>query len=355
MNKNAVVCAMSILTAVTCAFAQKIEVSAAATVPKEYTGKSGEKFLYRWHEPAVKEQQKKYPLVILLHGAGERGDNNKSQLQWGGTPIVEYFKKTGEEFFFVAGQVPRGLRWVEVPWNEMEHRMPEQPSKSMGLLIELISSLLSSELPIDHDRLYATGVSMGGYGTWDLISRKPEWFAAAMPVCGGGDVKQAAKLRDLPISIHHGDADGSVPLWRSRAMISALYAAGSFYARYTEYPGCGHNSWIPAYGTEANLKWMFSKKRHVAKSVAADIFAEAGVPWPGAHYEMSFEFSQDGGKTWHRGSIRQCEGFPQKLINDAVVSTAPFKMKSIGVKKLRIVGNKVDGIRFRNGSVKLLP
>lgn len=342
------------VTAATC-FAQNIEVAAEATVPKEFTGKSGEKFLYRWREPAVKEAGKKYPLVVLLHGAGERGADNKKQLVWGATPIVEYFKKNNEEFFLVAGQVPLNRGWVEVPWGSLDHRMPKQPSKTMGLLIELLSGLLESNQTVDVDRVYATGISMGGYGTWDLISRKPEWFAAAMPVCGGGDVMQAAKLRDLPIFIYHGDADTAVPVWRSRAMIGALYKAGSLAARYVEYPGCGHNSWLPAYGTVGNLKSLFSQKRFAAKWQNADVAGEAGVAIPGAHYEVAFEFSTDGGKNWKGGMVRKGASHAIPLVKDVVAPAAPFSVKTLPNKQVRIVGSTKREVLFRNGKIRALP
>ena len=99
-----------------------------------------------------------------------------------------------------------------------------------------------------------------GYGTWDILSRRPEVFAAAMPICGGGDVAQAQKIAKVPIWTFHGSADGAVPVCRSRNMVSALWAAGS-NAHYREYPDAGHNVWGRTYGDAEVLNWFFKQKK----------------------------------------------------------------------------------------------
>lgn len=216
-----------------------------------------EGFNYRFHAPARLEPGKTYPLVLLLHGAGERGDDNRSQLKWGADEIVKWFQTKGEEFYFVAGQVPDGRKWVEVDWSAKSHAMPVEPSVSMEGLIGLVEDLFRTAA-IDRSRVYVTGISMGGYGTWDLVSRKPEWFAAAMPICGGGDPAQAERIKDVPIWAFHGDADTAVPVCRSRAMTSALWAIGG-KVRYREYYGYGHNVWSATYADAAVMDWFFSK------------------------------------------------------------------------------------------------
>ena len=330
--------------------------AAQATVPKEFVAKNGSKLLYRWHEPSVRKPGEKYPLVVLLHGAGERGTNNVSQLVWGAIPLFDYMRKRGREFFFVAGQVPKGKQWVDVPWRGLDHRLPEKPSETMALLMELLSGLLESESAIDQDRVYATGVSMGGYGTWDLVSRRTEWFAAAMPICGGADIRQAPKLRDLPVFIHHGDMDGAVPVWRGRSMIAALRNAGSHVARYTEYPGCGHDSWKPAYGDEKNLDWLFSKKRIVRPGWSPVAIGAEGVPVPGKNYEVSFEFSADKGGVWNRGMVRRVPGFPISLVNDNVVTAPDFSLSGLPDGRWTLVPSKKGTpVLFRNVRCRVLP
>ena len=115
---------------------------------------------------------------------------------------------------------------------------------------------MQKELPIDPKRLYVMGLSMGGYGTWDALQRYPEKFAAAVPICGGGDETAADRIK-APVWAFHGDADGAVPVQRSRNMIEAIRKAGG-KPKYTEYPGVGHNSWSAAFKDPELLKWLFS-------------------------------------------------------------------------------------------------
>ena len=121
-------------------------------------------------------------------------------------------------------------------------------------------------LPVDKNRVYLTGLSMGGYGSWELAMRRPTVFAAVAPVCGGGDESQAARLKSLPIWAAHGDADRVVWPDRSRRMVEAVRKAGG-HIRYTEYPGTGHNSWTPFYAdTTGVVPWMFQQTRKAADS-----------------------------------------------------------------------------------------
>lgn len=121
--------------------------------------------------------------------------------------------------------------------------------------------LLKPEFPqIDPDRLYITGLSMGGFGTWDAIQRKPDLFAAAVPICGGGDVSKASHITKIPIWVFHGAEDNLVnPKW-SRDMVEAIKRAGG-NPKYTEYPGVGHHSWVPAYSDPELFEWLFSQKK----------------------------------------------------------------------------------------------
>ncbi|MCA9047007.1 MAG: prolyl oligopeptidase family serine peptidase, partial [Planctomycetaceae bacterium] len=130
-------------------------------------------------------------------------------------------------------------------------------------VLELLDQLIKTHA-IDEDRIYVMGLSMGGYGTWDLLARHPEKFAAGVPICGGGDEKQAAKIKEMPIWVFHGDADTAVKVERSRNMVAAIKEAGG-KPKYTEYPGVGHNSWTPAINEPEILPWLFSQKRAAAK------------------------------------------------------------------------------------------
>ena len=233
--------------------------SAAMTEAKAFKGAGGGTLLYRIHSPTKIENGRRYPLVLFLHGAGERGADNAMQLVWGVWPILSYMKEKGIEGYVVAPQCPNGEQWVDTPWSNPAHRMPEKPSRSMALVMELLDDLVK-ELPVDANRVRVTGISMGGYGTWDIVQRRPELFAAAMPMCGGGDDLLAWKIRSVPIWTFHGDKDTAVPVVRSRQMVSALWQCGG-NVRYREYPGMGHGCWIRTYQDPEVLDWFFSRSK----------------------------------------------------------------------------------------------
>lgn len=228
------------------------------TEAREFTGSNGKVFRYRWGEKKAPEGVK-VPVVIFLHGAGERGTNNVSQLVHGVKPLLKWLDSHEKGYKLFAGQVPGGQRWVEVHWGAKNHTMPEQPSETMANALELLDNIL--KMPdVDHDRVYVTGISMGGFGTWDMIARRPELFAAALPICGGGDPATAPRIAHIPIWTFHGSSDAAVRVSRSRDMMSALWAAGS-NAHYREYPDTGHGIWGWVYNDKDVLKWFFRQNR----------------------------------------------------------------------------------------------
>ena len=222
----------------------------------EYKDAGGTTLLYRLLEPRDDPAEGKRPLLVFLHGAGERGSDNQAQLKWGRDMMRTAARKHG--CFVVVPQCPKGKKWAEVDWSKSTHKMPKEPSESMRLLLELMAKM-QKEFPIDADRLYVMGLSMGGYGTWNMIQRYPDMFAAAVPICGGGDDTAANRIK-TPVWAFHGDKDGAVPVGRSQNMIAAIKAAGG-KPKYTEYPDCGHNAWSPAFADPELLGWLFSHKR----------------------------------------------------------------------------------------------
>ena len=142
--------------------------------------------------------------------------------------------------------------------------MGATPTRPMQLFIQLLDKVLK-EYPIDPARIYVTGVSMGGFGTWDLLARFPTRFAAAVPICGGGDESTAAKIKHVPIWAFHGALDHTVPPEKSRSMIQALQRAGGLPG-YTEYPDIEHNSWVWAYRDPHLMVWLFKQKLAPAES-----------------------------------------------------------------------------------------
>ncbi|HEX3150678.1 MAG TPA: prolyl oligopeptidase family serine peptidase [Gemmataceae bacterium] len=219
----------------------------------------GKKLPYRLLKPLGSEGDVKFPLVIFLHGAGERGSDNEKQLVHGVPQFASEENRKKHPCFLIAPQCPDGKKWVEVDWSADSHTMPKEPGEVGRLTLGLIEKAMK-ELPIDAKRVYITGLSMGGYGTWDVLARRPDLFAAAAPVCGGADEATAATIKDIPIWVFHGAKDTAVKPARSRNMVAALEKAGG-KPKYTEYPDVGHNSWDSAYRDPEFFKWLFAQKK----------------------------------------------------------------------------------------------
>jgi predicted peptidase len=220
---------------------------------------AGNKLPYRVLAPAKLDPAAKYPLVIFLHGAGERGSDNKKQLVHGMNDFASDEIMAKYPAFVIAPQCPEGQKWVDIDWSAESHQMPAKPSEAMASVFDLIDSYLKTK-PIDPKRIYITGLSMGGYGTWDAIQRRPELFAAAVPICGGGDPILAKQIQVVPIWAFHGDKDEAVKVERSRQMIEALKDVGA-EPKYTEYKGVGHDSWTKTYKDPAVYEWMFAQRK----------------------------------------------------------------------------------------------
>ncbi len=216
---------------------------------------------YRLFVPKNYDAAKKYPLIVYLHGAGERGTENESHIAKNGAPkLVSDEVQIKTPCFVLAPQCPPDKRWVEVNWGEKEpHKMPETPSEPMRLLLQLLDEL-PKEFSLDSQRLYLMGISMGGFGTWDLLARRPQLFAAAVPICGGADNSTAPMIKHIPIWAFHGDADGVVFVGRTRTMVEAVKVVGG-NIKYSEYPGVGHNSWDKAFAEPGLFDWLLAQRR----------------------------------------------------------------------------------------------
>jgi predicted peptidase len=221
----------------------------------------GESIPYRLFVPKNYDAAKKYPLILFLHGAGERGSDNEAQLVHAEVlGLVSDATAARQPCFLVAPQCPAGARWVEVPWSQKKpHHTPAQPSVPMRLTLELLDSL-EKEFSIDPARRYVTGLSMGGYGSFDACLRRPGYFAAAVPICGGADDSRAKELVGTSFWIFHGGNDSVVPVGRSRSIYHLLKAAGA-NAKYTEYPGVDHNSWTKAYQEAGLAQELFAQHK----------------------------------------------------------------------------------------------
>ena len=183
---------------------------------------------------------KTWPLLMFLHGAGERGSDLNQVLVHGPAKLASQGKDF--PFIIISPQCPKGHWWG----NKVDE------------LIALCDHVADS-YAVDKDRLYITGLSMGGYGTWALIQRHPDKFAAAAPICGGGDTSLAKHyMKDIPIWVFHGAKDNAVPIRKSEEMVEALKQGGNENVKFTVYPEAGHDSWTETYNNPELYEWFHS-------------------------------------------------------------------------------------------------
>ncbi|MFA4851290.1 MAG: prolyl oligopeptidase family serine peptidase [Bacteroidales bacterium] len=230
---------------------------------KNFCNRPGDTLYYRLMRPIYNDTTKKYPIVLFLHGAGEKGKDNNSQLVNGALNFASPLNRKIFPCYMIVPQCATGYSWVETDWNLPSHIQPEKPSVYLERTMRLLDSL-TKKLNIDTNRIYITGLSMGGFGTWDAISRWPWKFAAAVPVCGGGDTAKASLIKDIPIWAFHGDNDKVVMTSRSRDMIAVIKKSGG-NPNYTEYPNIGHNVWNKAYTDTEMYLWLFSQSKENRK------------------------------------------------------------------------------------------
>jgi len=227
-------------------------------------GNATVEFRYRLLRPASavgKEHHAgRYPLVLFLHGAGERGSDNAKQLKYLPTWLAEPAMRQRHPCYVLAPQCRMDERWVDVSWADVKSTpQTATPTVDLAAATRALEETLMREA-VDPARIYLTGLSMGGFGTWDLAARMPNRFAAILPVCGGGDDGVAGRIAALPVWCVHGDADTSVSVERSRSMIAAVKAAGG-RPIYSELAGVGHDSWTAAYRDSFVLDWLFSQRK----------------------------------------------------------------------------------------------
>lgn len=198
-----------------------------------------------WGNPKL-DGTKRHPIVIWLHGSGQSGSDNESQL--GGAPKVWISEENqaASPCFLLAPQCPS----ADIGWK----------NQVADNLLALIADL-TEHLPIDENRLYLTGSSMGGFGTFGIAAKYPQVFAACVPLCGGGDVKNAEILKNTPFWVFHGDKDDMVPVERSRTIVAAVKQAGGELMKYTELEGAGHGITGIVYPRADLHEWLFQQRK----------------------------------------------------------------------------------------------
>jgi predicted peptidase len=227
---------------------------------QQFTNGNGDTLHYRQLLPDY-DTLRKYPLLIFLHGAGERGSDNEAQLKWGVMNFAQDANMMKFPAIVIAPQCPLKMQWANFARKagSKELSLQPQPSKSMELLVGLIRQILKT-LPADPNRIYITGLSMGGFGTFDAIERYPDLFAAAVPVCGGGDTTKAASIAQMPLWIFAGAEDAAVDPVNAINMAEALVHAGA-HPGLTLYPDVGHFSWLGAYSDPFLMSWLFRQHK----------------------------------------------------------------------------------------------
>jgi predicted peptidase len=231
---------------------------------------------YRLFEPAGAATDAKKPLVVFLHGMGDRGTDNVRQTDAIGD-LVRHTRSGANASYVLAPQINADM-WFQ--------SFGGTPTEATALSLKAVREVIATQ-NVDAGRVYVTGVSMGGMGAWDIVARDPGLFAAAVPIAGGGDVKTAGHIKDVPVWAFHGGADTVVPVSATRDMVDALKDAGGD-VRYTEVQGGDHVIWDDVYadGSDTLYPWLFAQRRASAELSRAvgDVSAivPGAVPEPGA-------------------------------------------------------------------------
>jgi predicted peptidase len=215
-----------------------------------YKGPDGQKAKYSLFVPHGYRPDVPAPVILFLHGAGEAGSDGQKPTQVGIGPAIRA-REAAFPFLVVFPQASDRVPATFGSW------LPGQPDADRALAI---LDEVQREFRTDPQRVYLTGISVGGNGVWHLAAAQPDRWAAIVPVCGLGPVTKADAVKTIPCWCFHGADDGNVSVQQSRNMIDALRQVGGS-PRYTEYPGVGHNSWENAYGTDEVYKWLLQQAK----------------------------------------------------------------------------------------------
>ncbi len=221
---------------------------------------------YRLLMPEQFDSSRKYPVVLFLHGAGERGSDNEKQLTHGSSLFTDGTNRGAFPAIVLIPQCPADSYWAQVAIDRssypigLEFHYADGPTRPLALVMELTEQY-KDEPYADPDRIYVMGLSMGGMGTFEILSRMPDTFAAAIPICGAGEPGSAAAYAGrVPLWVFHGAQDMVVAPQESVRMVGELLEAGAQPA-FTLYDNYNHNSWDGAFKEPRLLPWLFSHRR----------------------------------------------------------------------------------------------
>ena len=232
---------------------------------KELLVKDNDTLPYRILLPKNYDASKKYAFILFLHGSGERGNDNELQLKHGASFFLSDSIRENYPAIVVFPQCEAGKSWNNSKRGpkgsaaELMFPTKHEDNRQLELVEELIK-FIQKEYPIDKKQLYVGGLSMGGMGTFELVSRNPRLFSAAFPICGGAHPNTARRLQRTSWWIFHGDADTVVPPESSTQIFEALQAKNAD-VKMSMYEGVGHDSWTNAFAEPELMKWLFSKSK----------------------------------------------------------------------------------------------
>lgn len=233
-----------------------------------FVNNKGDSLLYRILFPEDYHPGEKYPLVLFMHGAGERGRDNNKQLTHGGALFLQPEYRKEYPSIVIFPQCPEDKYWVNInirrklfAGEDLDfEEVRSKPTQVMRLVMQLLDRIIREE-QIDRDRLYLMGLSMGGFATLEMLTRWPQKFTAAVAICGGGNPKLAQRYSPfVSLWITHGAKDDVVPVKYSRRVYEALQSNGAD-VKYTEFPDANHNAWDPTFEIPELLPWLFSKSK----------------------------------------------------------------------------------------------
>ena len=221
---------------------------------------------YRIMYPENFSKTQQYPVVLFLHGAGERGDDNKKQLVHGSKLFADKTNRGAFPAIVIFPQCPKNDYWSKVEVDRstnpigLEFKYETGPTTSMKMVINLMDEFAEKPF-VKKEKIYVGGLSMGGMGTFEILYRRPEMFAAAFVICGGGNPESAKVYADkIDLWVFHGAEDNVVDPQLSLNMVSAILKHGG-KPNFTLYADANHNSWDPAFAEPKLLTWLFSKSK----------------------------------------------------------------------------------------------
>ncbi|WP_420321940.1 alpha/beta hydrolase-fold protein [Flagellimonas sp.] len=223
--------------------------------------KDGESIPYRILFPKDYDPAEKYPLILFLHGAGERGNDNEAQLVHGSGLFLKEEIRNNYKAIVVFPQCKAQSSWAKADYGDGQFIFYKDAEATNDMwLLEGLLKHLKKTYKLDKNRMYVGGLSMGGMGTFELVKRNPKVFAAAFPICGGANPEISKKLKRPHWWVFHGSADQVVPEKYSSQMVNAMKSKG-INVKYSVYEGVGHNSWDNAFAEPELLPWLFSKSK----------------------------------------------------------------------------------------------